>query len=153
MATEIKIEGIEEASRKLKSLSDVKTAKSIARKAARKAMNKVRDRARQNAQAIDDPETSARIYKNIATYAGRMTGNAIKMRVGVRGGASSNQYSKDISGLSGGNTRHWRFIELGTKFDTPVPFMRPAFYPYLEEIGTDFCNEFSANVTALVNSK
>jgi len=149
---EVKIHGIDEASRKLKLLSDAKTAKSIARKAARKAMNKVRDRARQTAKELDDLDTPAMIWKNITVQSGKTRGDQIMMRVGVRGGASSNQHSVDKSKLSGGDTTHWRYVELGTKYKPAIPFMRLSFYPYLEEIGSDFCTEFSANVTALVSS-
>ena len=73
--------------------------------------------------------------------------------VGVRGGASSNQYSKDISGLSGGDTRHWRFVELGTKYEPAIPFMRSAFYPYVEQVAADFCKEFSSGVDQILSTK
>jgi len=78
---EVKIHGIDEASRKLKLLSDAKTAKSIARKAARKAMNKVRDRARQTAKELDDLDTPAMIWKNITVQSGKTRGDQIMMRV------------------------------------------------------------------------
>lgn len=147
------VQGLEQASQKLKALGNKRKAKSIARKTARKAMNIVRDAARENAKRIDDPATRAKIQKNIMLKAGKPRGNVdVLMRVGVRGGASSNQHSVDISGLSGGDTRHWRFIELGTKWHRPVPFMRPAFYNNLEAVGNTFCAEFSAEVSKFLSN-
>ncbi|MBC3411283.1 HK97 gp10 family phage protein [Pseudomonas sp. SWRI51] len=100
------------------------------RKAARQAMNVVRDDARARAKAIDDPETAEKIWKNIVTQEsgrqGRSEGGVV-MKVGIRGGAGSNQHSKDAGGNPGGDTRHWRYLEFGTQHTPPAPFMRPAF--------------------------
>ncbi len=99
------------------------------RKAARQAMNIVRDDARARAKAMDDPVTPEKIWKNIVTQEASRLGRregGVAMRVGVRGGASSNQHSKDASGNPGGDTRHWRYIEFGTEHTPPAPFMRPA---------------------------
>lgn len=152
MSVHVNVQGLEQASQKLKALCNKRKAKSIARKAARKSMNIVRDAARENAKRIDDPETRAKIQKNIVLQAGKPRGGVdVLMRVGVRGGASSNQHSVDISGLSGGDTRHWRFIELGTKYHPATPFMRPAFYNNLSVVGNKFCEEFSAEVSKILS--
>ncbi|MEB5475533.1 HK97-gp10 family putative phage morphogenesis protein [Acinetobacter pollinis] len=154
MATRIQVEGLEEVTQKLRRLGDKRKAKNITRKAARRAMNVVRDAARENARAIDDPETKARIYKNIVTQSGRTYGGYdVVMRVGVRGGASSNQYSEDISGLSGGDTRHWRYIEFGTKYTPAVPFMRPALFNNMEKVLETFTREFNSELSQLLGER
>lgn len=133
--------GEENASRKLKQLADPKVARRIARKAARKGMNKVRDAARQNAQSIDDPETRANISKNIKVAAGKV-GNRdlIKMRVGIDGGAS---FAAALKATSGGDTRHWRFVEFGTAFVPAIPFMRVAFFSKIDDVIETFAQVFS----------
>ena len=87
------------------------------RKAARAAMNIVRDAAKANAKAIDDPQTREKVFRNIitqeATKQSRREGGVV-MRVGVRGGAGSNQHSIDASGNPGGDTWYWRLLEFGT---------------------------------------
>jgi HK97 gp10 family phage protein len=48
-------------------------------------------------------------------------------RVGVQGGAGGNQSKKDqASGLPGGDTRHWRFIQFGSENNAANPFMTRA---------------------------
>ncbi|HCT3318159.1 TPA: HK97 gp10 family phage protein [Acinetobacter nosocomialis] len=133
--------GEENVSRKLQQLADPKVTRRISRKAARKGMNKVRDAARQNAQLIDDPETRANIAKNIKVAAGKV-GNRdlIKMRVGVDGGAS---FAAALKLTSGGDTRHWRFVEFGTAFTPAVPFMRIAFFSKMDDVIETFAQVFS----------
>ncbi|WP_047305224.1 HK97-gp10 family putative phage morphogenesis protein [Pseudomonas fluorescens] len=100
------------------------------RKAARQAMNIVRDDAKARARAMDDPETAEKIWRNIVTQESGRQGQregGVVMKVGVRGGAGSNQHSKDASGNPGGDTRHWRYLEFGTQHNPPAPFIRPAF--------------------------
>ena len=147
MSVEFKIKGLDEVKSKLDRLANPKKAKSIARKAARKAMNIVRDAARTNAKSIDDPETVAMIHKNIAVQAGKtQSANDIKMRVGIRGGASQNRYSISTAGLSGGDTRHWRYIEFGTKYQPAIPFMRIAFFNNFNAVTTKFAEVFNAEL-------
>ena len=52
-------------------LKDKRKIRNAAMRAARKGMNVVRDAARQNAKAIDDPETSEKIWRNISVSAGK----------------------------------------------------------------------------------
>ena len=109
---EVEITGLDDVVNRLQRLANPRKTKSIARKAARQAMNIVRDAARNNAKAIDDPETSEKIWKNIKVSAGKTRNpNEIKMRVGVDGGASQNANTDRaaLSKLSGGNTTYWRF--------------------------------------------
>lgn len=112
------------------------------RRALRRGANVVRDAARQNAKQIDDPETSAAIYKNIAVQSGgrrrEKAAGGPMMRVGIRGGARP--YPKNTAtGLSGGNTTHWRFIEFGTSEARAQPFMRPAATANVSRVADVVC--------------
>lgn len=120
---EVKFEGVEELSRRMKLIADSKTAKRIARKAARQAMNIVRDAARQNAKNIDDRDSPEKIWKNISTQAGKSRDrNSVVMRVGVRGGARIPYTNNDDNRRAGrlgksyqleGSTWYWRLVEFG----------------------------------------
>lgn len=148
MTIEFNIEGMNQFKRKIEQLSNPKKAKQIARKAGRQAMNLVRDAARNNARAIDDPQTREKIHKNIVTQGGKSrSSNEIKIRVGIKGGAGQNQYSVSTAGLSGGDTRHWRFIEFGQSNVPAVPFMRPALAENLDVVTTKFVQVFDAEIT------
>ncbi len=130
---------------KIRHLASPKIVKRITRKAARRGMNKVRDDARINARSIDDPETAANISKNIKVAAGRVSNpNMILMRVGVDGGASFS--NKNPKPTSGGDTRHWRFIELGTAHIPAIPFMRIAFYNNIDAVMNTFAQVFSDEI-------
>ncbi len=145
MSVEVQIHGIDELNRKLKLLTSSKAAKRIARKAARQAMNIVRDAARVNAKMIDDPETVEKIWKNIAVSGGKTRNqNEIVMRVGVRGGASFS--NKNPPKVSGGDTRHWRWIEYGSAHNVAVPFMRPALNNNIQEVTNKFSSVFEAEL-------
>ena len=100
---ESRIHGLDGVVEKMRSLAP-RLQRNGLRKAARKAMNIVRDAAREKARAVDDPETPEKIWKNIITQEsakeGRREGGVV-MKVGVRGGASRNQHSKDASGKPG----------------------------------------------------
>lgn len=145
MSVEVQIHGIDELNRKLKLLTSSKVAKRIARKAARQAMNIVRDAARVNAKTIDDRETVEKIWKNIAVSGGKTRNqNEIVMRVGVRGGASFS--NKNPPKVSGGDTRHWRWIEYGSAHNVAVPFMRPALNNNIQEVTNKFSSVFEAEL-------
>ena len=166
MSVEFKIEGMEQFQRKIEKLANPKKAKSIARKAARQAMNIVRDAARSNAKAIDDPETREMIYKNIMVSGGKSRdSNAIVMRVGVNGGAGTNRHSLSIVqkerrkkgeakqvlaentiALAGGNTRHFKYVELGTSKMKATPFLRPALSNNIDSITNKFVQVFNAEI-------
>ena len=146
MAVELKVQGMDQIKRKLDQLSNPKKAKQIARKAGRQAMNLVRDAARSNAKAIDDPETREKIHKNIMVQGGKTrNANEVILRVGVRGGASFSNPSPPS--LSGGDTRHWRWVELGSSNNRAVPFMRPALSQNLDKVTTKFVQVFDAEIT------
>ena len=148
MAVELNIEGMDQFKRKIEQLSNPKKVKQIARKAGRQAMNLVRDAARANAKAIDDPETAEKIHKNIVTQGGKSrNSNEIKIRVGVKGGAGQNQHSVSTAGLSGGDTRHFRFIEFGTSKIPATPFLRPALANNINQVTSKFVQVFNAEIT------
>ena len=137
--------GMEQFKQKIDRLRNTKKAKSIARKAARQAMNIVRDSARVNARAIDDPETAEKIFKNISVAAGKSRDpNVIVMRVGVRGGASFS--NKNPPKLSGGDTRHWRWVEFGSANNIAVPFMRPALARNIQQVTDKFAQVFNTEI-------
>lgn len=147
-AVDLNIEGLHELNKKLKRLGNSKIAKRIARKAGRQAMNLVRDAARNNAKAIDDPATAEKIHKNIVVQGGKSSNpNEIKIRVGVKGGAGQNQYSVSTAGLSGGDTRHWRFIEFGTSLIQAFPFMRLALSQNINKVTNKFVQVFDVEIT------
>ena len=148
MAVELNIEGMDQLKRKLEQLSNPKKAKQIARKAARQAMHIARNDARASALRIDDPDTREKIHKNIVTQAGRSkNSNEIVMRVGIKGGAGQNKYSVSTAGLSGGDTRHWRYIEFGTSLIKAFPFMRLALSKNISAITNKFVEVFDAELT------
>lgn len=142
---EVEITGLDDVVNRLQRLANPRKTKSIARKAARQAMNIVRDAARSNAKAIDDPETSEKIFKNIKVSAGKTRNpNEIKMRVGVDGGASFS--NKNPKPTSGGDTRHWRWIEYGKSGVPAVPFMRPALESNIQQVTNKFSEVFNAEL-------
>lgn len=145
MSVEFRMTGMDQFKQKIDKLRNPKKAKSIARKAARQAMNIVRDSARVNARAIDDPETAEKIFKNISVAAGRSRDpNVIVMRVGVRGGASFS--NKNPPKLSGGDTRHWRWVEFGSANNIAVPFMRTALARNIQQVTDKFAQVFNTEI-------
>lgn len=152
MANEIsvRLQGLKAATDKMVGLAP-KLRRSGLRKAARQAMNIVRDDAKDRARGLDDPETAEKIWKNIITQEsgrqGRREGGVV-MKVGIRGGASSNQHSKDASGNPGGDTRHWRYLEFGTQYTPPAPFMRPAFSTNVNAVTDRFVQVFGQEIEA-----
>lgn len=139
--------GHEEIERKLRELGSAKVVRRITLKASRQSMNIVRDAARENAKRIDDPVTREKIFKNISTSTGKTRDtNSIKMRVGVRGGASFS--NPNPPNTSGGDTRHWRWIEFGRTGVPAVPFMRPALAMNIENVINKFSQVFVTELDA-----
>lgn len=129
MSIQFEIHGLENLQSKLEQLNNPRKVKSAIRKALRQGANVVRDAARANAKAIDDPETKEKIWRNIAVQSGKSrNASEIKMRIGVKGGASMNQHSNTaaLASMSGGNTTYWRYLEFGAATTPATPFMRPA---------------------------
>lgn len=145
MSAEFNIEGLDEVQEKLKRLGNPRLMKNAARRSARKAMAIVRDAARNAAKGIDDPETAEKIWKNIAIGAGKTRNpNQVVMRVGVRGGASFS--NPNPPNTSGGDTRHWRWLEYGSVHNPPTPFMRPALQNNIQAVTNSFAENFNKEI-------
>ena len=145
MSVEFNIEGLDEVQEKLKRLSNPRLMKNAARRSMRKAMAIVRDSARNAAKGIDDPETTEKIWKNIAIAAGKTKDpNSVLMRVGVRGGASFS--NPNPPNTSGGDTRHWRWLEFGSVHNPSAPFMRPALQNNIQAVTNSFAENFNKEI-------
>lgn len=145
MSVEFNIEGLDEVQEKLKRLANPRLMKNAARRSMRKAMAIVRDAARSGAKNIDDPQTAEKIWKNIAIAAGKTRNpNEVIMRVGVRGGASFS--NPNPPNTSGGDTRHWRWVELGSVHNPPTPFMRPALQNNIQSVTNSFAENFNKEI-------
>ena len=145
MTVEFNIEGLDEVQEKLKRLGNPRLMKNAARRSARKAMAIVRDAARSGAKAIDDPQTAEKIWKNIAIAAGKTRNpNEVIMRVGVRGGASFS--NPNPPNTSGGDTRHFRWVEFGSANNPPTPFLRPALANNIQAVTNSFAENFNKEI-------
>ncbi|WP_336023470.1 HK97-gp10 family putative phage morphogenesis protein [Acinetobacter lwoffii] len=145
MSVEFNIEGLDEVQEKLKRLANPRLMKNAARRSMRKAMSIVRDSARANAKTLDDPETAEKIWKNIAIAAGKTRNpNEVVMRVGVRGGASFSNPNPPKT--SGGDTRHFRWIEFGSANNPPTPFLRPALQNNIQAVTNSFAENFNKEI-------
>lgn len=145
MSVEFNIEGLDQVQEKLKRLGNPRLMKNAARRSARKAMAIVRDSARSAAKGIDDPQTAEKIWKNIATAAGKTRNpNEVVMRVGVRGGASFS--NPNPPNTSGGDTRHFRWVEFGSVHNPPTPFMRPALQNNIQAVTNSFAENFNKEI-------
>ena len=145
MSVEFNIEGLDEVQEKLKRLGNPRLMKNAARRSARKAMAIVRDSARNAAKGIDDPQTAEKIWKNIAIAAGKTRNpNEVVTRVGVRGGASFS--NPNPPNTSGGDTRHWRWLEFGSVHNPPTPFLRPALQNNIQAVTNSFAENFNKEI-------
>ena len=145
MSVEFNIEGLDEVQEKLKRLANPRLMKNAARRSMRKAMAIVRDAARANAKVLDDPETAEKIWKNIAIAAGKTRNpNEVVMRVGVRGGASFS--NPNPPNTSGGDTRHFRWVEFGSANNPPTPFLRPALANNIQAVTNSFAENFNKEI-------
>ena len=145
MSIEVNIEGLDQVQEKLRRLGNPRLMKNAARRSARKAMAIVRDSARGAAKGIDDPQTSEKIWKNIAIGAGKTRNpNEVVMRVGVRGGASFS--NPNPPNTSGGDTRHWRWLEFGSVHNPPTPFLRPALQNNIQAVTNSFAENFNKEI-------
>ena len=157
-----KIEGVDEIMLKFRELGNPRKSKNAATRSARRAMNIVKKEAVAKAKALDDKDSAERIWKNIVVKASRTKDkNFVVMRVGVKGGAR--QYAKTkrnkrkgVAGQTynvagdktnpGGDTWYWRFVELGTSFMAPTPFLRPALYNNMDVVQDAFGEAFNTEL-------
>lgn len=138
MANEIT--GLDEVIEKMRLLGKPRKVKNAATRSARKAMNIVNKAAKANAKKFDDKGTGNKIWKNIATKAGKTKGaNLVKMKVGVKGGAKQ----RVGTGNSGGDTFYWRYLEYGRSGVPATPFMRPAFFNNKDAVEAEFKRSFN----------
>ena len=141
MSIRFEMTGVDDVKDKLEQLGKPAKAKSIGRKALRQAANIVRDSARQRSKSIDDAKTKDKIWKNIAVQGGKSKRkDEVKLKVGVKGGASFSNPSPPSE--SGGDTRHWRWIEFGSVHNVAVPFMRPALASNIQQVTDKFVQVF-----------
>lgn len=142
----ITMDGIEELLAKLDAVTyDAK--RKGGRFALRKAAGVVEKALKQNASSVDDPQTAADISKNVAVrFSNRTFKNTgdLKFRVGILGGASFTK--KDVSGLAGGDTRHWRHVEMGTESMPAQPFMRRALSDNLQPATNEFMEQYKKSI-------
>lgn len=127
-AIELRIEGTGPIVRKAKAVGG-RQGNNALRRALTKGVRPIQKQARANALRIDDPATAEKIAKNIAIRSGGVRrerlARGVMKRVGVLGGAKPLRKGTE-TGLPGGNTTHWRFVEFGTSEARAQPFMRPA---------------------------
>lgn len=141
------IEGVDALVAKLDTISDDMKRRG-GRFALRKAANMIRDAAKQNAQRVDDPESPENIAENIAvrfsTRTFKRTGD-LMFRVGVMGTANPSNASK-TTGLPGGSTQHWRWVEMGKEGVPARPFMRPALAENISAATNEFVTQYGKAV-------
>lgn len=141
---EFKIEGLDAALRKMRSLAPALKKKAL-RSAGTKAMRPVRDAARAGAKRLDDPTSASNIAKNIVT---RYDGKASKReggsvtKVGVVGGARPAKGRAD--------TGHWRLLEFGTSKMRAQPFMRGALSNNVEKVTQIFASSLDADIDKII---
>lgn len=138
----VSVTGLPELVAKLDGLKE-ETQRKGGRFALRKAAQVIRDQAKVNARAIDDPNSPESIADNIVERFSprrfKRTGD-LMFRVGVMGGARP--VSGDMA-LPGGNTTHWRMVELGTSSARAQPFMRPAGEQAAQQATDVFIREYN----------
>lgn len=149
---EFSLTGLDSLLGKLEAVSyDVK--RKGGRSALRKAAQVIRDKAKQNAERLDDPETAAKISANIVE---RWNGKLFKQtgdlgfRIGVMGGAGGRKSGAEQSGLPGGDTRHFRYVEFGTEKTAAQPFLRPALEQSIGQATDVFVKEYEKAIDRAV---
>lgn len=140
------MEGLDEVLANIKELGNPKKTKSKATKAARKAMNIVRKEVAKQAKAIDDKDTTNKVWKNVKTKAKKSKNKEeIIMQVGLAGGAK-----KPLEGTTD-TTWYWRFAELGSVNRPATPFMRNSFYNNLKVVEDEFVKVFNEEIIKEIN--
>lgn len=143
----VRMTGVDELVKKLEALKYDMRFKG-GRFALRRAAQVVRKAAQQNAMQIDDPSTSAAIYKNITERWGskvyKRTGD-LAFRVGVLGGAriTKKQPKGSLPVGPGGDTRYWAYVEFGTERTAAKPFMQRALADNAQAATDAFIQSYS----------
>jgi HK97 gp10 family phage protein len=134
---ELDVRGDREILRRLRKFPPKFRQKAV-RRAARVAMKIVLDDARATARAFDDPETPPMIWKLIVIKQKRTREAAVRMRVGIAGGAKA-QRAKDFPW-------YWRLLEFGTERMRAQPFLRPALENNAQAVGERFASELNTEI-------
>jgi len=128
MADDVTIEGLDGVLDAMSKLTDKVQRKAVT-SALRAGAKPVQAAARRNAQAIDDPATAEKIYRQITT---RALGKKLVRKLGADAGVgvgvlnSHNDHKRDQK-KDGVDAYHYAwFIEEGTAHQKAQPFMRPA---------------------------
>lgn len=150
------IKGLEGIIDRLSKFPD-KLQQAAGKKSARRAMNVAKVAARAAAAQIDDPETREKIQKNIYLQQSRSQSRrvgGVVMRLGVLGGARRKMGPDPVaSAQPGGDTRHWRYIELGTENEPARPFLRPALERNAEKITSVLVDELNKEINVIATGK
>jgi HK97 gp10 family phage protein len=166
---QFRLEGADGLLARLKKFPD-KLQQAAGRKSARKAMAIVRKAAQVAAKALDDRESSERIWKNVYLQQSRRqskTVGGVVMRVGIRGGAKQYVFNFrnvkkgriDQSGANaksyfvggdhgnpGGDTWYWRHVELGTEKMPARPFLRQSFENNVSAVTSTLITELNREI-------
>ena len=145
---QFKIEGMESLIAKLEGITyDLK--RKGGRAGLRKSANVVAKALAENASRIDDPKSAADISKNVAVRFSNRTFKStgdLKFRVGILGGAGGRAKSESLSGLPGGDSRHWRQQEFGNENHPAQPFARRALSENINQATETFVTEYSKSI-------
>ena len=117
--------------------------------ALRKAAQVIADRVRENALRVDNPLTPEKIHLNVdARWNGRRyrsTGE-LAFRIGIMGGAGGNRSATELAANPGGDTRHWRYVEFGTKKTRANPFFRQSLQESANAATKTFIDNYQKSI-------
>ncbi|GGZ83274.1 hypothetical protein GCM10007161_13450 [Ignatzschineria indica] len=148
MGMKFDLKGVDELIKRLKK-TQLEVVEEVAPKALREAAKVVATEAKRRAELIDDPKSPENISKNITVQKSSKRNtpqDAVKYRVGVRGGGEPN----DDKNPSGGDTWYWRLIEFGTVKMEAKPFMRPAMAAKQQEAAAVFISSFKEELDKVI---
>lgn len=130
MADEVffKFKGADDLSAKFKRMSEA-ARREIVLPAAKDAMEIVLIDAKERADRIDDPATPNYIPNNLKLAEQDSAEGSIRVAVGMK---------KARRGSKGGNTFYWQWVELGTQYQAPQPFLRNALNQNKEAVFKEF---------------
>jgi HK97 gp10 family phage protein len=152
---DIQIKGGRELFAKMSVFAE-KLREAAGRKASRRAMNIVRDDARARLAVIDDSLSPEDIRKNVFVQQSRRQSRRIGgvvMRVGISGGARTpKDPDPNADAQPGGDTRHWRFVELGSEKVAARPFLVPALEQNAEAVMKKLTDELNKEIDLLART-
>lgn len=167
MGMKFDLKGVDELIKRLQK-TQLEVVEKVAPRALRTAARVVADEAKRRAELLDDPNSVENIAKNIIVQKSSRRNtpqDAVKYRVGVRGGSESYADTKDNRRKSrvgkayqtggskkntGGDTWYWRLLEFGTVKMEARPFMRPAMSAKQQEAAEVFIRVFKEELSKVV---